>query len=56
MTGWRKQADLKTEDLRRLLIDLDFKIQEAPAIACREILSKIEAKTHEIRVILAPHD
>ena len=51
--SWRKHAEAKTEDLRQLLIELDFRIQDQAATNCRETICKIESKTQEIRNILA---
>lgn len=50
---WRQAAEYKVEDLRQLLIELDFHAQESEPTSCRETLCKIEAKTQELRNILA---
>ena len=51
--NWRKSAEYKIEELRQLLIDLDFRVQSDAAVSCRATLCKIEARTQEIRDILA---
>lgn len=51
--SWRKSAEYKAEDLRQLLIELDFRIQDESPTSCRETLCKIEATTQDIRNILA---
>ena len=51
--NWRKSAEYKVEDLRQLLIELDFLVQEDSPTACRATLCKIEAATQNIRNILA---
>lgn len=51
--NWRKSAEYKAEDLRQLLIELDFRIQDSSPTSCRETLCKIEAMTQGIRNILA---
>lgn len=50
---WRKLAEVKAEEMRHLLIELDFRIQDAEASSCRETICRIEYKTQEIRNILA---
>jgi hypothetical protein len=53
MNNWRKHAEAKVEDLRQLLIELDFRVEDQTASECRETICKIESKTQEIRNILA---
>ena len=53
LRAWRTKAEHKVEDLRQLLIELDFRVVEQSPTHCRETLCKIEAATQEIRNILA---
>lgn len=50
---WRKHVEVRVENLRQLLIQLDFDATEETALKCRQTLCSIEKETQAVREILA---